>query len=549
MLVNTSTLYNYNRCRRFAALNDPLFSDITINKNMDYYKAYFKDIFLSHLYDKSQVIKKNLRLTYEFSHGITLQEEYDFAIEDKLYIVIPVPTKDFLHLKIKIDNHKYQVFVKNSQGIYTIRPNIQSNPSFKEEFKKLFSSYDRIGRVLLFYAMKHFVYKSVNPNQDFKMYFVMLNNDYCHDGMVYTEKLYHIFDFSSLNHLEEMVKIALFRMINHLELKDFTPCELVRKACRKGKNTQCKFVDFCYSHLPKNTSILDFFQANSGFDERINNHVIHYDTYELINNGYVSMQDVPISWLSNQNHLMQRYCVDNSTVFYHKTKLKAGLSKIKFPIICLDARTLTRVIPIHENQKPFSDEFFLLSYLPIFNIDSKIENMEIRSHFVYSGKENKERLIDDFISKINRFSGTIIVYDWSVEWAVINDLKELYPAKRKGIELFSNRVFDLMDIIKSNKSLFKSLGFEGSELETYNFYHQDFGGEYRLEDVSNYFDKASENKLSISNEKQAVEAYLELNDLTAFEQRKVKENLAAYSQNNSLLIYKILKGLNSLAVG
>ena len=170
-----------------------------------------------------------------------------------------------------------------------------------------------------------------------------------------------MFDFSDLKDLDELVEIAMFRMINHIELNDFTPCKLVKKACQRGKGNECKFVSFCYSHLPENTSILDYFNSHLGFQENTTEGIVHHDSYDLLNEGYVSMQDIPISWLNDQNHLMQRYCVDNQIIYYNREKLTRGLEELIYPIFYLDFEAYPEPIPTKINESPYTQSLFQYS--------------------------------------------------------------------------------------------------------------------------------------------------------------------------------------------
>ncbi len=549
MLVNTNTILNYNRCRRFAALNDPFTSIYTQSNNLSKSDSLFNDIFLSHLYSPVLDIKKNVNLTYEFDHNITLLEEFDFMIDDdRIYCLLPYSSKEFLKLKYKVDNHKYQMFTKNANGIYTLRTIDKQNKDFQMKSQKLFSTFESIGKIVFSYALKNYVFKNVYPNIDYNLYFVLFNSDYIYDGISYTDKLYHLFDFSNIENLDEIVEIALFRMINHLELNDFTPCPLVKKACLKDKPSACKFVDFCYSHLPKNTSILDYFNSHLGFDEVTDYETIHHDEYDLLNEGYVSMQDIPISWLENQNHLMQRYCVDNQKLYFHKRKIEAGLLQLHYPIYYLDFEAMPSPIPLFRGEKPYSQSVFQFS---VHVETNELEYLKIdSSHYNYISKPNRDNRLN-FLKELiavlgNNPEASIVVYNKTFEKTRLLELSEVFPEYKKQIDQIINRLFDLLDIVKMNKSFYADLGFNENDLETYNLYHIGLGGSYSLKKVIKVFNDKAYSDLEIVDGVMAYKAYAKLREVGKVEQDLILKNLMEYCRQDTYSMYEIVQGLKKL---
>lgn len=549
MLVNTNTVLNYNRCRRFAALNDPYTSIYSQNKSLETSDSLFNDIFLSHIYNRDLEIKKNVNLTYEFDHNITLLEEFDFIVNGNIvYCLLPYSAKEFLKLKYKINNHKYQLFTKNANGIYNLRTRDKTNKDFQIKSQKLFSTFETLGKIVFSYALKNFIFKKVNPNTDYKLYFVFLNSDYIYDGISYTDKLYHVFDFSNIENLDEMVEIALFRMINHIELNDFTPCRLVNKACLKDKPSACKFIDFCYSHLPENTSILDYFNSHLGFEEINEDETINHDAYDLLNDGYVAMQDIPIAWLENQNHLMQRYCVDNQKMYYHKRKIEEGLKQLNYPLYYLDFEALPSPIPSFRGEKPYSQSVFQFS-IHVERIENELKKID-KNHHNYIAKPNRDgrkELLEKLLSILNENpNSSIIVYYKTFEKTRLMELAEIFPQYQKDISKVISRLFDLMDIVKMSKSLYSNLGFSGNDLETYNLYHPNLGGSYSLKKVIKLFVDDAYDDLQINNGVKAFKAYSYLKEASLSEQEIIKKDLFNYCRQDTYSMYQIIQGLKKI---
>lgn len=550
MLVNTNAVLNYNRCRRFAALNDP-YQALYIDDWAFQENHLFHDIFLSHLYRRDIEIKKHINLTYEFEHDITLSENYNFIVDNKeAYILLPVTSTELLKLKFKDGNHKYQVFTKSHEGTYKVRTSNLTNKTFQEKLEKLYAYSEPMGRIVFNYALKKYILNKVYPNQNFKLIFVLLNSDFKYDGIAYSEKLYHKFDFSGLKDLDELVEIALFRMINHIELNDFTPCALVKKACQKGKSYECKFVSFCYSHLPENTSVLDYFNSHFGFSEPTPDGIIHHDTYDLLNEGFVSIQDIPISWLKDQNHLMQRYCVDNQTIYYNREKLTKGLNELKYPVYYLDFEAYPKAIPTKVNESPYTQSVFQFSIHVANESDTEISISENHHEFIANPhRDERELLIKKLIDVLDNTDSSIVVYNKTFEKSRLEEMQDVFPKYKKEISRIINRLFDLLDVVKMNKNFYMQLGFDKEDLESYNLYHPDLGGSYSLKKVIKLFVPDAYENLEIKDGVSAYKAYDKMNDSAAVDAENIKNNLLLYCRQDTYSMYQIIKGINKLIAG
>jgi hypothetical protein len=550
MLVNTYAVLNYNRCRRFAALNDP-YQQLHINDDSFKENLLFHDIFLSHLYRKDIEIKKHINLTYEFDYEITLSENYDFIVDDKVaYELLPVTSTDLLKLKFKQGDHKYQLFTKTADGTYKLRETSLTNKNFQDKLEKLYAYSEPLGRIIFSYAFKKYILRKVYPDQNIKLIFVLLNKDFKYDGIAYSDKLYHMFDFSDLRNLDELVEIAMFRMINHIELNDFTPCKLVKKACQRGKGNECKFVSFCYSHLPENTSILDYFNSHLFFQENTPEGAVHHDSYDLLNEGYVSMQDIPISWLNDQNHLMQRYCVDNQTIYYNRDKLTRGLEELKYPIYYLDFEAYPEPIPKKVNESPYTQSVFQYSVHIQHNKEESLDIKENHHGFIANpNRDERELLIKKMIEVLGDSDSSIVVYNKTFEKGRLEEMQVSFPKYKKELSRIINRLFDLLDVVKMNKNFYSQLGFKKEELESYNLYHPDLGGSYSLKKVIKLFAPEAYEGLDIKDGISAYKAYEKMADSSAIDAENIRKNLFLYCRQDTYSMYQIIDGINKILSG
>ncbi|XFA99390.1 DUF2779 domain-containing protein [Candidatus Izemoplasma sp. B36] len=552
MKVTANVLLNYIRCRRFASLNDPD-SDIRNQEFEVHSKNYFQEYLniFKHIFEKEFTFKEiNKELTYDFHNDIVLSEDYHFVVDnqgiEEIYILVPQTSRNLTKLKYKSQKHRYQMFNKDKLGFLCLnKKNIIDTSNYNKKINKLKDRHDDLGRVIYKYAFKRYIYDLVNPKKNTKIYFVLLNSDYIHDGKKYTKQLFSIFDFSGLYiYFDDVIEADIYRMINHIELDDFTPCDLIKKECNKDDSFECKFVDFCFSHLPKNNSILNYFHAHTGFAEPDKEGDIHHDVYDLINEGKVSMEDIPISWIKDEKHLMQRYCSESNYIHIHKEKIKAALKTLKFPLIYLDFEALPCLLPRYKGERPYSQSVFQYSIHIQFK-DSTLK-LDDKNHYEFLANpefDNRKELVKSMISLVNKYDSSIIVFHKTFEEQRLRELQEIFPEYRDDLQNILDRIFDLLDIVRNNKKLYKKLGFNDADTNRYNFYSRELNGSYSLKKVIKVFNREAYENLEIKDGVDAYKAYLTLTNLDQIERDKTMKNLLEYCKQDTYSMYEIIEGL------
>jgi len=553
MRVTANVLLNYIRCRRYASLNDPT-ADSNRNgfdiNSKNYFQEYL-DIFLLNYKENFNDIITDYTLSYEFHHDITLFESFHFSINHdetkELYCLIPSTSKEFLKLRYTCDGHKYQLFHKNKQGIYEIDDNkcesLENN--YNDRISKLTKRTEDIGRIVYNYAFKQFLYDIIHPNNKAKIYLVLLNPDYVYDGVAYTKNMFHIMDFSNVYKIyKEIIKADIYRMINHIELNDFTPCELVKKECRKKDSFECKFTSFCFSHIPKQNSILDYFSSHLGFDEPTDEGDIHHSVYELLNNGIVDLLDIPISWLKDEKHLMQRYCTETDYVHVHKEKIEMMLSTLQYPLIYLDFEALPCLIPRYTGESPYTQSVFQYSiHIEHKEGELKFDDLHHYEFIANPGYDNRRELVKSMIALINKYDSSVIVYYKTYEQQRLMELQKVFPEYKTELQNIFDRLFDLRDVVKNNKRFFKERGLSEFEANRYNFYSSELSGSYSLKNVISVFNKSAYKNLSIKNGEEAYKAYMTLENLEPTERDNVVQNLLEYCKQDTYSMFEIINGL------
>lgn len=548
MKVNANTLLNYIRCRRYAALNDPDTEYQSQNFDVsshNYYKAYvdlFKDVFFG-----KHKVEKNIQLSFDFHKEIQLNETYHYKSGNSIYCLIPSTSKDFLKLTYKYGSERMPVFGENNKGIYEINDleSEEINNNYFDKLKKLTTRTDDLGRIVYTYGFKQFLYNEINLRNKDKVYIVMLNSDYVYNGKLYEKSMFHILDFSKIySEFLDIIESDLFRMINHIELNDFTPCKLVKKECNKGDAFECKFVDFCFSHLPKNHSILSYFNNYRGFEEMTDEGIITHDTYNLINEGYVDILDVPISWLKDEKHLMQRYCVESNYKHVNKEKIQAILSSLTYPLVYLDFEALPCLLPRYKGETPFTQSVFQYS-IHVELVENKLDK-DGAKHYEFIADptvDTRRELVKNLIHIVNSYNSSVIVYHKTFEQMRLREFQVIFPEYKIELQKIIDRLFDLKDVLKTNRRFYQKLGFSDELSYHYNFYDKKLSGSYSLKKVIKVFNKSAYKNLAIKNGVEAYKAYMSLEYLQPAERDVIINNLLEYCKQDTYSMFEIIQGL------
>lgn len=547
MKVTTNTLFNYIRCRRFAALHDQ-HSETDPYANDKYYQkslSKFKDIFLSLNYHDSMNYDQDVEYTYDFHHEITLSENFDFIFDDKdVYLLMTESSKHFLKIKYRELDKNHQLFKKNNNGHYEMVKDVKYSMNYDDKVKRLIELYEETGQVIFRYAFMRYLYQNIYPKKKFNIYVVLLNEQYLHNGLSFNDKLYHIFDFSNIDGLDKQIEIGLFRMITHLDLNDVSPCPLRQQACMVGKERECKFVKYCYGHLPNKNSVLDYFDAHIGFNEPLKQTKIHHDAFELLNDGYVKMEDIPLDWLTDRNRLMQRYCLDNKKQYLSKEKLSYMLDDLNYPLTFLNLSLMPTIIPKFKGERPFEVLGFQYSiYYKQSNESLGLNDESLINSFKETRTDTRDAFAERFANHLLKYQGDIIVYDKPRLIRVFNSIKVVFPQLEKKFEKIIGRMKDILSILMLDKKYLSSIKGVNLDTSTYNFYDNELSGDYSLAHLATAFDLDEMNQLSIHDDETEYKTYRLFNDFMGQSKEDVKDQLMIYSQYKAYLLVHIIQAL------
>ena len=136
---------------------------------------------------------------------------------------------------------------------------------------------------------------------------------------------------------------------------DPSPCNL-SVSCALKKNTECKFKSICFKNVPEKNASFNYKRFVSFKWDGIT-----YNKYDLINNGYLKLDDIPYEWLTSENHKIQRECYDRNVTYINKDKITAGLNSLENPIYHLDFETFPCPVPRFKGEHPYYQSPFEFS--------------------------------------------------------------------------------------------------------------------------------------------------------------------------------------------
>jgi len=603
MIITTIDLLNYLRCPRYAPLdrlsqerrydkrqidekfqemiflsgasgNEPKM-DVDEEENTDFDAASFsKDLMNSAMITLRKTVLNRLKtqlngfqisekkvISVPFSEEISLATQLDFFYDDheKLNVitVLPMPDKELLSIRYSANKDKLPFFVSDLEGIFypersSSTHSMKSN--YDEKYRKLTDRHHPLGRHIYFLAYKAFILSKLYPMSDQRHLMAVLNHSYVFDGLmdqstpVYQNDLMTFFDMTYLvESIQPTIEIDLYRMINHIELNDDSRCLLVKNECCKNQPFECQFVDYCFSHLPEQHSILHYFYHHQGFVEKAPGNDIVHDTYDLINEGVVNMEDVPISWLHREKNLMQRYCVENDYTYVNKTKIAAYLATLKYPLYYLDFEAYPSILPRFKGETPYTQSVFQFS-LHIEQENQFVQRNNPKTHQYYLSTDEFDHRLDlvkALVKAIPEDGGSVIVYNQTFEKSRLQELAVLYPEYAKRLLELSNRLFDLYKVVKNDPLFYQKNHFSKAEIESYNYYAPSLDGSYSLKKVLPTLVPENYDELPINNGEKAFVNYAKLPEMDEETKQSTIKNLLQYCQMDSYAMYLIKEALKS----
>ncbi|MDD4354455.1 MAG: DUF2779 domain-containing protein [Candidatus Izemoplasmatales bacterium] len=588
MIVKTRDLLNHIRCRRFAALarrsqlisiddDEKLwsfglrpnelhhFEQNTEGASPDFQQPLYRQV-MSHYHDefrglvRDTIIQSGCRLVNEkkelriqFNDDMTLSGWVDFMADSSdsrnIYFVRPASSRILLQEKYSYAKQRVAFFYPDEKGFYQIRIPADyslATTDFWRKLMQLCSPWEVSGRLIYDIAFHNYLLHKDYPRTRFKLLVAMINSDAVLEKNKPGTEFVSLFDLTFVaDQFEQRIETDLYRMINHIELDDDSPVDLVKNACQRNTTTACPFIENCFMHVPKKNSIFAYLQQHLGFREGPSKTDPLHDTYEMINSGMVHMLDVPISWLQREKNLMQRYCVENKFLFLNKKKIKAKLATLVYPLYFLDFEAFPAPLPRYQGEKAFQQSVFQFS---VHRLTSPAKDFDRNNceHWEYVApidRDHRRELVEYLCQAIPEGESSIVVYNQTFEEQRLQELADLFPEYRQRLDNMISRLFDLLKVLKNDYAFYSEHGFSKLESSTYNFYHPELSGSYSLKAVLPVFTEDKYKKLAIQNGTAAYLTYASSQFDPEIDQEATFNDLKAYCAQDTLALVEILKAI------
>lgn len=546
--------------------------DIQLNAMMKYYKEV--EI------EAARVAKKIFKGKFVYSEKTYNQESFDFVHngirylcytdiynenDDEINIIEVKATTSRKYIDDmlygKSGGEKYPLFKRDYDNIYKLnKPNTTDEKvidSYNKKYNKLFDRYSSEGKYVLDIATQRYIIehdlKEHNINKKVNYYLAVLNHNYVYDGYrVGNTRVYReingeeIVNFFDMNEITEKYQPIINDMVKRLEDNIFnpdpSPCG-VGKYCSYKKTNECKYKEICYKNVPKYNASFNYigFSDSTGFtSDKLNK-------YDLINNGYLKLDDIPIEWIKDKpNMMIERDCYDNDKVYVDKEKIKAYLSTLKYPIYHLDFETLPCPMPRFRGEKPYTQSCFEFS-LHIEREPGKCDND--KDNYVFLAEtlgDERENLVKELVSRIDGENGTMLAQNVNFERSRIKELAEVFPEYRERLLKIRENSTDLLYVIRTNTELYKDLGFDEDRCKLVNFYHKNQSGSYSIKKTLPVLSDLTYANLEVKNGTEALVTYSQYDTMNEFDLNKAKKALKVYCKQDTWAMVVILEALRKI---
>ncbi len=519
--------------------------------------------------------------TFKYSKDTLEQESFDVLINNIRYICYvdiyneqkngfniieakATTTKKYIDLGCKHDGYFNSIFMKDEKGIYHLLEELDVNienympqKKYEDNRAKLFNRYSDAGHYVYDLAVQRYIIENdlkthgmADKIKNVKYYLTVLNHEYVFDGKYDRgEPVYdtdsdgnEIVCFIDLTEItkEYMDKIDLDRKkvegyINDLNAKEVPLSE----ACEIKKTTKCKYSKICWSKLPAKNSIMAYIDGHHGFKDEDGN---KYERFDLINDGYLSMLDVPERMLNREKNVIQRKTLESGIPYINKNKIIDGIKQIQYPVYHLDFETFPCPLPRYRGEKCYTQSVFQFS----LHIESSpgVCDKE-KDHYGFLAPDHmdhREELVK-YMCELIGDKGTVLVYNDSFEKTRIKELAEIFPEYKTKLLKIRSMIFDLMNIVKTKSSLYEDLGYSKDEAKMFNYYNANMTGSFSIKKVLPIFSSLTYQGMEIGNGVEALITYAKFPKMDKLDFEHKYQKLVEYCKQDTWAMFCVLEGL------
>ncbi len=603
MAITKTKFINYARCPRYVALDDLKKEKLDSMVKLEDYKKEEEeehimellgnmfdgegndliDVRNEHLetmmpyYNKVEILAGELASKYfkgklKFSKTTYNQESFDAVIDNIRYLcyvdiynenedginiieVKATTTKKYLSLGSK----DYSIFKKGVDGIYYLLEDLNLNIEdymplkvYEKNREKLFDRYSSCGHYIYDVAVQRFIIendmKNHGENKNIKYYLAVLNSNYVFDGKyenaepIYDtidgEDIISYIDVTSITR-DLMDKIYLDSKKINKYISDLNVSRVpLGEYCEYKKTVKCKYCPLCFDILPEKHSIFSYMNNNFGFK----NNNVKYSIYDFINDGKVSMLDVPDEFLNREKNKIQKGCVISGKPYVNEKKIKDGIKQITYPLYHLDFETFPCPLPRYKGERPYTQSVFQFS-LHIEKEPGVCDKQ--KDHYGYLAPDHKDHRLDlvKYMCELIPSDKMVLVYNDSFEKTRLKELAYIFPEYKDKLLKIRDNVFDLMNVVKTKSSLYESLGYSLEEAKMFNYYNPNMDGSFSIKKVLPLFSNLTYKGMEVANGVEAMVTYASFPKLLPLDYKHKYQKLIEYCSQDTYAMFEVLDGL------
>jgi len=460
-------------------------------------------------------------------------------------------TNKFMKLGYKEDGVENSIFEKDDNNILKLKE--FSDPSFLENKKyikargKLFDRFSPVGAYVYDLAFQRFVIEDEIQNADY--YLGVINHEYIFDGKYendeprYDNSIGALIDLTEITRImQDKIRIDIDKVLSYIENDKLKRIKL-GQYCQNKKMRECVYKKYCFDLLPEKNNILMYLHNHCGF---VDGDGEKHDRYDLIAEGKVGMLDIGQDMLTRKTNKIQRQVIKSGEPYYNLKKIKDGIAQLKYPIYHLDFESFPCPLPRFKGERAYTQSLFQFS----LHIEKEpgICDKE-KDHFEFlanSHEDSRKDLMEKMCESIKDDNGSVLVYNKSFEKSRLKELAIYYPEHSEKLENIIGRLFDLLDIVKTNTKFYQSIGYSETEAKELNFYHEDLSGSYSIKKVLPIFSNLSYKGMDVGNGMEAVYTYASFPKLTEELFNKRYNALIEYCKQDTWAMVKVLDSLRKL---
>ena len=519
-----------------------------------------------------ELASKYFKGNFKFSKSTYNQESFDAVIDNVRYLcyvdiynenddginiieVKATTTKKYLSLGSK----EYSIFKKGDDGIYYLLEDLDLNIEdymplniYSRNKDKLFDRYSGPGHYIYDIAVQRFIIEndlhSHGINKQVKYYLAVLNSNYVFDGkyengepvynQVNGEDIISYIDVTNITRdLMDKIYIDSKKIKKYIDdlSGDRVP---LGEYCEYKKTVKCKYCPICYDILPEKHSLFAYVNNNFGFKKGN----VKYDTYDLINDGKVSMLDIPDDMLNREKNRIQKETVISGKPYMNERKIKDGIKQITYPLYHLDFETFPCPLPRYKGERPYTQSVFQFS-LHVERTPGVCD--KIKDHYGYLAPDHLDHRLDliKLMCDLIPLDKMVLVYNDSFEKTRLKELAYIFPEYKEKLLKIRDNVFDLMNIVKTKSSLYESLGYDKEEAKMFNYYHPDMDGSFSIKKVLPLFSDLTYKGMEVGNGVEAMVAYASFPKLLPLDYKHKYQKLVEYCRQDTYAMFAVLDGL------